>query len=137
MAATAKARRACGPTITHITTPRSWPIRRATASKRLAIWPTASHPPPQLRHLRQPPASPRPQATRNGHSEQNAIAIMFHARDATGHLSMKKFFNPFPKYLQLREILRKRMQSDYEVGERLPTEEAICNEFAVSREKVR
>lgn len=50
---------------------------------------------------------------------------------------MKKFFNPFPKYLQLREILRKRMQSDYEVGDRLPTEEALCKEFAVSRETVR
>lgn len=50
---------------------------------------------------------------------------------------MKKFFNPFPKYLQLREILRKRMQSGYEVGDRLPTEEALCKEFAVSRETVR
>ncbi|MBV7484135.1 GntR family transcriptional regulator [Bordetella sp. BOR01] len=50
---------------------------------------------------------------------------------------MKKFFNPFPKYLQLREILRKRMQSGYEVGDRLPTEDALCKEFAVSRETVR
>jgi len=49
----------------------------------------------------------------------------------------KKFFNPFPKYLQLREILRKRMQTEYEPGGRLPTEQALCKEFGVSRETVR
>jgi len=50
---------------------------------------------------------------------------------------VQKFFNPFPKYLQLREILRKRMASDYMVGERIPTEQALREEFGVSRETVR
>lgn len=46
-------------------------------------------------------------------------------------------FTPFPKYLQLREILRKRMLTDYEVGGRLPSEQALCEEFGISRETVR
>jgi GntR family transcriptional regulator len=55
------------------------------------------------------------------------------------NLASKKraFFNPFPKYLQLREILRKRLQSDYAIGDRLPTEGELCDEFEVSRETVR
>ena len=48
-----------------------------------------------------------------------------------------KSFTPFPKYLQLREILRKRMLTDYEVGGRLPSEQALCEEFGISRETVR
>ncbi len=48
-----------------------------------------------------------------------------------------KSFNPFPKYLQLREILRKRMFTEYEVGGRLPSEQALCAEFGISRETVR
>ncbi|WP_406625646.1 GntR family transcriptional regulator [Acidovorax sp. SDU_ACID1] len=49
----------------------------------------------------------------------------------------RAFFNPFPKYLQLREILRKRLQNDYQIGDRLPTEGELCEEFEVSRETVR
>ena len=49
----------------------------------------------------------------------------------------RKGFSPFPKYLQLREILRKRMVSDYEVGQRLPSEQALREEFGLSRETVR
>lgn len=48
-----------------------------------------------------------------------------------------KSFSPFPKYLQLREILRKRMFTEYEIGGRLPSEEELCAEFGISRETVR
>jgi GntR family transcriptional regulator len=49
----------------------------------------------------------------------------------------KRAFSPFPKYLQLREVLRKRMLTDYEIGQRLPSEQELCAEFGVSRETVR
>lgn len=46
-------------------------------------------------------------------------------------------FNPFPKYLQIRDMLIRRMGSEYTVGSRLPTEHALCEEFGVSRETIR
>lgn len=49
----------------------------------------------------------------------------------------KGFFNPFPKYLQVRQALERRLASEYEVGEQIPTEQALCDEFGVSRETVR
>ncbi len=49
----------------------------------------------------------------------------------------KKFFNPFPKYLQIRDILLRRFGSDYAPGDRLPTELILAREFGVSRETVR
>ncbi|WP_180970543.1 GntR family transcriptional regulator [Burkholderia sp. WAC0059] len=50
---------------------------------------------------------------------------------------VQEFFNPFPKYLQVREVLKRRMYRDYELGDRLPTEELLGREFGVSRETVR
>ncbi len=50
---------------------------------------------------------------------------------------MKKFFNPFPKYLQIREILLRRFGRDYAPGDRLPSELSLAKEFGVSRETVR
>ena len=47
------------------------------------------------------------------------------------------FLNPFPKYLQLSEILRRRIERSAAVGDQLPTEHALCDEFGVSRETVR
>jgi GntR family transcriptional regulator len=49
----------------------------------------------------------------------------------------RAFFNPFPKYLQVRQALERRMNADYELGQQIPTEEALRAEFGVSRETVR
>ncbi|MBK7473360.1 MAG: GntR family transcriptional regulator [Betaproteobacteria bacterium] len=59
------------------------------------------------------------------------------AHAKTKRPAASKFFNPFPKYLQLRELLRKRMQSQYEVGDRLPTEDAFEQGVRGLRETVR
>jgi GntR family transcriptional regulator len=47
------------------------------------------------------------------------------------------FLDPFPKYLQIREILVRRIEREMRVGVQLPTEHALCEEFGVSRETVR
>lgn len=47
------------------------------------------------------------------------------------------FFNPFPKYLQVRQVLERRMAAEYELGQQIPTEQSLCREFGVSRETVR
>ena len=47
-----------------------------------------------------------------------------------------RILSPFPKYLQVREILRKRMERA-SIGDQLPTENALCSEFGVSRETIR
>jgi len=47
------------------------------------------------------------------------------------------FLDPFPKYLQIREILVRRLERQMRVGDQLPTEHALCQEFGVSRETVR
>jgi GntR family transcriptional regulator len=46
------------------------------------------------------------------------------------------FYDPFPKYLQIRDIIL-RWLADYRVGEKLPTEEALAKQFNVSRETIR
>lgn len=48
-----------------------------------------------------------------------------------------EFFNPFPKYLQVREVLRRRLGRDFRPGDWLPTELKLVEEFGVSRETVR
>jgi GntR family transcriptional regulator len=55
----------------------------------------------------------------------------------TGAPKVQEFFNPFPKYLQVREVLKRRMHREYELGDRIPTEEELGREFGVSRETVR
>lgn len=49
----------------------------------------------------------------------------------------KQFFNPFPKYLQVREALKRRLRQQYDLGQQLPTEAALGQEFGVSRETIR
>ena len=48
-----------------------------------------------------------------------------------------RFVDPFPKYLQIREILARRIARAMRIGDRLPTEHELRTEFAVSRETVR
>lgn len=47
------------------------------------------------------------------------------------------FFTPYPKYLQIRELLLRRLVRDLAPGDRLPTENALSAEFGVARETVR
>jgi GntR family transcriptional regulator len=46
-------------------------------------------------------------------------------------------FNPFPKYLQVRRALERRMRESFEDGQQLPTEHELQVEFRVSRDTIR
>ena len=46
-------------------------------------------------------------------------------------------FNPFPKYLQVRQALERRMKAGYADGQQLPTEMQLRAEFGVSRDTIR
>jgi GntR family transcriptional regulator len=50
---------------------------------------------------------------------------------------VRKFFNPYPKYLHVRRILLDRIEGTMRPGDQLPTEHALCAEFSVSRETIR
>jgi GntR family transcriptional regulator len=50
---------------------------------------------------------------------------------------IQKLFRPFPKYLQVREILLRRLGRDLSPGDTFPTESDLCAEFGVSRQTVR
>jgi GntR family transcriptional regulator len=47
------------------------------------------------------------------------------------------FLNLFPLYLQVRNILIRRLGDGFSVGDRFPTEHQLCDEFGISRETVR
>ena len=53
------------------------------------------------------------------------------------NITMSAFFNPFPRYLQIRNILIRRLGEGFAPGDRFPTEQQLCVEFDVSRETVR
>ena len=54
-----------------------------------------------------------------------------------GRTGGHRFLDPFPKYLQIREILLRRLETGAKVGDQLPTEATLCDEFGVSRETIR
>lgn len=51
--------------------------------------------------------------------------------------TIKQFSNPFPKYLQIRQLLLRRLQQTFQPGDAFPTDQALVREFGVSRETVR
>ena len=48
-----------------------------------------------------------------------------------------EFLNLFPLYLQVRNILVRRLSDGFAPGDRFPTEHQLCGEFGVSRETIR
>jgi|SRR5665213_1576620 len=51
--------------------------------------------------------------------------------------AISQFVNPFPKYLQIRQLLLRRLQEDLRPGDPFPTDQILVREFGVSRETVR
>lgn len=51
--------------------------------------------------------------------------------------SRPDFLNLFPLYLQVRNILVRRIAESFAPGDRFPTEHQLCDEFGVSRETIR
>ncbi|OGB96225.1 MAG: hypothetical protein A3G35_20045 [candidate division NC10 bacterium RIFCSPLOWO2_12_FULL_66_18] len=50
---------------------------------------------------------------------------------------MLSFFHPYPKYLQIADILRNRILTQMQPGDRLPPEVNLSVDFGVSRETIR
>jgi GntR family transcriptional regulator len=47
------------------------------------------------------------------------------------------FFHPYPKYLQIMDMLRNRMLTEMAAGQRIPPETDLCKQFGVCRETIR
>jgi GntR family transcriptional regulator len=48
-----------------------------------------------------------------------------------------RFFHPYPKYLQIADILRRRIRTQMQPGDRVPPEVSLSRSFGVSRETIR
>lgn len=48
-----------------------------------------------------------------------------------------RFFSPFPKHLQIRELLLRRIEREFQPGDQFPTEQALATEFGVTRATIR
>src|SRR5262245_49424507 len=51
--------------------------------------------------------------------------------------SRPRFFHPYPKHLQITDILRNRLLSHMQPGDRLESEVDLSKQFGVSRETIR
>ncbi len=50
---------------------------------------------------------------------------------------VRAVFNPYPKYMQIADLLRKRVLAQMKPGDRLPPETVLSRELGVSRETLR
>ncbi len=68
-------------------------------------------------------------------ASSQAAAPVANARRSGG--ARPEFLNLFPLYLQVRNILVRRLSDGFAPGDRFPTEHQLCGEFGVSRETIR
>lgn len=52
-------------------------------------------------------------------------------------MARHNFLGAFPKHLQVRELLLRRLEREFGIGDRFPTEKELSGQFGVSRETVR
>ncbi len=76
-------------------------------------------------------------ADRDGRKGDSARVTMGAFERAPASSLSLQFFSPFPKYLQVAEILRKRIRRELKVGDQIPTEAELCAQFSLSRETIR
>jgi GntR family transcriptional regulator len=67
----------------------------------------------------------------------NGLYLCYIAANFPRAAPIQELFRPFPKYLQVREILLRRLVRDLSPGDTFPTESDLCAEFGVSRQTVR